>query len=372
MSRNPAQQLIEFGQSVWYDNISRDMLDNGDLKRLIDNFGVRGLTSNPTIFENAINKSSVYDSTIAKFKGKNASTDQVFEEIAIEDIARAADLLLPVFNESNGDDGFVSIEVSPLLAGDTSGTVTEALRLSKRLNRPNIMIKVPGTAEGIPAVRQLLEEGISVNITLLFGVDDYVKVAKTYCEALRARVKAGKPVDKIRSVASFFVSRVDSVIDKSLEQVIAKASSPAQAEEAKSLIGKFGIDNCRVAYQKFLEIFNEKNFGDLKAKGAAVQRPLWASTSTKNPAYRDVIYVEQLIGADTVNTMPPATLDAFADHGELAETITRDVQNALTTEGRLIALGIDVKQEIKNLQLDGVKKFSDSFVSLNKAIEKKL
>ncbi len=366
---NPAQELIKFGQSIWYDNISKDLLDKGELKRLINECGVRGVTSNPTIFDNAISKSNSYDKQISALKPRNLSADQMFEELAIEDISRAADLLLPIYQSSDGVDGFVSIEVSPLLAANTEGTLAEAQKLYKRLNRPNIMVKVPGTAEGIPAVYALLEQGINVNITLLFSVSNYQEVAKTYCAALRSRVKKGLPVDKIRSVASFFVSRVDSAVDAELKKIA--AAEPAKAKIAQSLLGKFGIANCKLAYKKYLEIFGV-DFADLHKAGAKPQRPLWASTSTKDPSYPDLIYVDNLIGEDTVNTMPHATLMACVDHGKPAATLGQNMAEAEEVQGHLKSLGLNLEQILNHLQVDGVKKFADSFKALNESINKKI
>ena len=370
-SRNSAQQLIDLGTSVWYDNISRDILENGEMKRLIEEWGVRGLTSNPTIFDKAISSSALYDATIKTLKATHSTPDKIFEELAVQDIATAADLLRPIYDTSAGVDGFVSIEVSPLLASNTEGTIQEGVRLYEKLARPNIMIKVPGTPDGIPAVFALLEKGINVNITLLFSVDNYAKVAEVYCDALRARVKKGLPVDKIRSVASFFVSRVDTAVDAKLD-AIAQESDPARVEQAKVLRGQLGVANSRAAYKRFQEVFEGSAFADLRAKGATPQRPLWASTGTKDPKYRDVLYVEELIGPETVNTMPHQTLAAFVDHGVAKSTITKDVQAALNVEKQLTALGIDVPGILDFLQIDGVKKFSDSFRALNESISKKL
>ena len=370
MGKNAAQQLFEFGTSVWYDNISRDILKNGELKRLIAEWGVRGVTSNPTIFDKAIS-SSTYDAQIAQLKSQKLSPDQVFEEIEVADIAEAADLLLPIFKESNGIDGFVSIEVSPLLASDTKGTVEEAKRLYSKLNRPNIMVKVPGTKEGIPAVRELLEEGINVNITLLFSVENYRDVALAYCDGLRARKKQGKPIDGIRSVASFFVSRVDSAVDAKLD-AIAKEGDPERAAIAKSIRGQFGIANSKLAYRLFQQIFTGPEFADLKAAGALPQRPLWASTGTKDPAYRDVVYVEELVGPETVNTVPHATLAQVVDHANVKETVTLDVDKAESCRQQLLDLGVPLDTIVQELQLDGVKKFVESFHALNATIAKKL
>ena len=374
MARNPAQQLINFGQSVWYDNIGREILENGELKKYINEWGVRGLTSNPTIFDAALAKGTAYDKQIAELKPRNLSTEALFDELALQDIGAAADLLRPIYDESGGTDGFVSIEVSPLLARNTAATLNEAKKLNARLERPNVMIKIPGTKEGLPAVKACLEEGININITLLFSLENYIAVAETYCEALRTRVKAGKPVDKIRSVASFFVSRVDTIIDDALGKVAAEkaASTPALAKRAEALKGKFGIANCKVVYKNFQDIFYTDKFADLKAAGAAPQRPLWASTSTKNPAFRDVIYVEELIGPDTVNTMPHATLEAFVDHGEPAETITKGVVEAEAVQSELESVGVDVNACLDQLQVEGVDKFTKSFAALTKTLEKKV
>lgn len=374
MARNPAQQLINFGQSVWYDNISREILDNGELKKLIAEWGVRGLTSNPSIFDAALAKGTAYDQQIAELKSKKLTTDALFDELAVQDIAAAADLLRPIFDESGGTDGFVSIEVSPALARNTQATLSEAKRLHARLERPNIMIKIPGTPEGLPAVKACLEEGININITLLFSVENYIAVADTYCEALRSRVSKGLPVDKIRSVASFFVSRVDTIIDDALSKIASEkaSSTPALAKRAEELKGKFGIANCKVVYKRFQDIFYSNKFADLKAAGAVPQRPLWASTSTKNPAFRDVIYVEELIGPDTVNTMPHPTLAAFVDHGEPSETLTKGVVEAEMIKAELESVGVDVNACLEQLQVEGVDKFVKSFTGLSKTLEKKV
>ena len=370
MAGNPAQDLIKFGQSVWYDNISREMLEKGELKRLIAEWGVRGLTSNPTIFDKAISSGSSYDSQINELKPKKLTPDAVFEELALKDIAAAADLLLPIYKESGGNDGIVSIEVSPLLAANTEGTVEEGLRLNKRLNRPNIMVKVPGTPEGIPAVFMLLEQGVNINITLLFSVDNYSIVANTYVDALKARVKKNLPIDNLNSVASFFVSRVDSSVDKELAAIASR--HPDQAAQTKSLEGKFGIVNSQLAYRRYQQIFEGPEFAELKKKGGKAQRPLWASTGTKDPKYSDVMYVDGLIGQNTVNTMPHATLQAFVDHGKCANTIVQNMDEADRVVQQLTDLGVDLNKILMDLQIDGVKKFSESFRDLNATIAKKL
>lgn len=373
---NPAQELIKYGQSLWYDNISRELIQTGGIQRLISESGVRGMTSNPTIFENAISGGDTYDEQINALKGKGMTTDQVFEEIAIKDIGDAADILRPLYDESDGVDGFISIEVSPLLARETQGTIDEAIKLYDRLNRPNIMIKIPGTPEGMPAVRECLERGININITLLFSVENYVDVADTYVAALKARHAKGEPVDKIRSVASFFVSRVDTIVDDRLQEIIAenKDSNPSTAELAQSLLGQFGIANCKLAYKEFQRIFEGPDFADLKAAGAKPQRPLWASTSTKNPDYSDVMYVENLVGPETVNTMPTQTVEATVDHADLSAgaTIAKDVQHSESVASQLTEIGVDIPALMLQLQVEGVEKFSKSFNDLNATLEKKL
>jgi len=365
MAKNPLSQLHPLGTSVWYDNISRELIESGGLQDLVAHYAVRGITSNPSIFEKAIGSGSAYDEQIASLRGASLSTDALFEEIAVKDIADAADVLKPLFEESEGEDGYVSIEVSPLLASDTEGTINEARRLYGRLERPNIMIKVPGTAEGVPAIRTLLEEGINVNITLLFSVENYVTVAETYVEALSARLAKKLPVDSIASVASFFVSRVDSLVDSKLEEL---ASGD---QEILALRGQFGVANSRLAYKEFERIFNTEAAKKLAIVGAKVQRPLWASTSTKNPEYRDVLYVEELIGPHTVNTMPENTLKAFADHGEAEASVKRDLSAAEELPGKLQAAGIKLAEVFEQLQAEGVRKFAESFNSLNETLSKK-
>ncbi|MBL7661496.1 transaldolase [bacterium] len=360
------KQLHKLGQSVWYDNLSRDMLETGELKKMIDEWGILGMTSNPTIFDKAISSSALYDATIKTAKSQGLNSAQAFERLAVEDVGRAADFFLPVFERTHGTDGFVSIEVSPLLATDTAGTITEGKRLFKELGRPNIMIKVPGTSEGIPAIKALLLDGINVNVTLLFSVENYVAVAKTYIAALTERAAKGLPIDSIRSVASFFVSRVDTIVDAALDTAALKFP---QAAELK---GKFGVYNSRAAYAEYQKLFTAKEFSALSAKGAAVQRPLWASTGTKNPAYPDTLYVDQLIGQDTVNTMPLATLKAFIDHGKVAATIEQELSEVSDFPALLKEVGVEVAPLLTKLQVEGVKLFSDSFHSLNTTINNKM
>ncbi|MDQ3208720.1 MAG: transaldolase, partial [Gemmatimonadota bacterium] len=306
-SRMPA--LLELGQSIWLDDLRRGMLGSGELAGLIA-AGLRGMTSNPTIFELAISKSTDYDEELERLAASGRSDAEIFEALAVEDVGAAADLFRPVYDGSNGADGFVSIEVSPGLARDTEGTIAEAERLWRALDRPNVMIKIPGTQEGWPAIERCLTNGININITLLFSVEHYLKVADAYLSALEARVSKGEPVDRLASVASFFVSRVDTEVDARL----ARSDKPA----AKELAGTIGIANARLAYAAFEEIKASDRWRRLAAKGATVQRPLWASTGTKNPAYSDVLYLDQLIGRDTVNTVPPDTLHKFDEHGTVA------------------------------------------------------
>jgi transaldolase / glucose-6-phosphate isomerase len=363
---NPLKQLENLGQSIWLDMIQRSMLRSGELKRMIDEAGLGGLTSNPTIFEKAIGHSTDYDEQISQISKGGATRDDVYDAVVIDDIAAAADLFRPVYDKTQGADGYVSLEVSPLLAHDTERTQAEARRLHGKLKRPNVMIKVPATPEGLPAIEQLISEGINVNVTLIFSVDVYNKVAEAYIRGLERRNEAGKPLTGIGSVASFFVSRIDTAVDKELQKKIDAGNSAA-----KALIGKAAIANAKLAYESFEKIFGSERFAKLKAKGARVQRPLWASTSTKNPAYSDVMYVEALIGPDTVDTAPKPTIEAYADHGKPQVTLTQDVQQAHQLFADLANAGIDFKKITEQLTADGVKSFADSFVQLMAAIDKK-
>ena len=363
MSQNSAQSVKNFGQSVWYDNISRDLIESGELRRLINEWGVRGVTSNPAIFNKAIGGSNTYSDSILELKKQGLSADKIFESIAVADIAEAADILLPIYEESGGEDGFVSIEVSPLLATDTEGSISEAKRLYEKLARPNIMIKIPGTKEGVPAIKALLLEGININVTLLFSVESYVEVANAYVEALSERAQKNLPIDKIRSVASFFVSRVDSAVDSYLDTLNLSESELGQVQS------KFGIANSKLAYIEFQKIFSTEKFKSLESKGAKVQRPLWASTSTKNKTLSDVLYVESLIGPDTVNTIPHATLEAFVDHGNAGSTLEIDLNSAKEVKEKLEKLDVPIEGILEKLQVEGVQQFVDSFVELNQTIE---
>src|SRR5688500_5453110 len=312
---NPLKELLNHGQSVWLDFISRQLIQSGELKRLVEEDALRGVTSNPTIFEKAIGGSSDYDDTLRKMLARDPKTSVgvLYERVAIEDIQAAADVLRPVYDQSGGDDGYVSLEVSPHLARDTQATIAEAKRLNASVNRPNVMIKVPGTAEGIPAIEELIAGGINVNVTLMFSMAHYEAVAQAYIKGLQ---RCADPA-KVASVASFFVSRVDTMVDGELERL----GTP----EAKSLLGKIAIGNSKVVYQRFREIFHGEGFVALRQRGARVQRPLWASTGTKNPNYSDVLYVENLIGPETVNTLPVETLHAFKDHGPVSAATARQL-----------------------------------------------
>jgi transaldolase len=367
---NALVELQDYGQSVWLDNISKAILESGELKKLIDEDGLRGVTSNPTIFEKAINGSQDYDAALSQLARAGRSVDEIYEALVIDDIRRATDLFRPLFLASDGLDGYVSLEVSPKLANETQRTLEEARRLWAKVDRANVMIKVPATPAGIPAIEQLISEGINVNVTLMFSMEHYVRVAEAYVRGLQARARNGQPL-AVASVASFFVSRVDSLIDKQLEERVAHSSTAAEKQELESLLGKTAIANSKLVYQKFKEIFSRRAFLDLKERGARVQRPLWASTSTKNPKYRDVLYAEELIGADTVDTMPPGTIDAFRDHGQVRATLDTGLEEAEGVFRRLAAVGIDMNAATEKLQVDGVKLFADSFDTLMKSLASK-
>jgi transaldolase len=359
--QNPLVELHNYGQSIWLDYIRRSLITSGGLKRLVDEDGLRGVTSNPTIFDKAIADSDDYDDSLraALRANPDATPMALFDAIEIEDIQMAADVLRPVYDSNDGGDGFVSIEVSPAIARDTAETLSEARRLWKAVNRPNLMIKVPATPEGIPAITTLISEGINVNITLMFSMKHYEAVANAYIEGLE---KAKDP-RRIASVASFFVSRVDTLIDKELDKI----GTP----EALALRGKIAIANSKMVYQRFRELFSGPRWEKLAKRGAHVQRPLWASTGTKNPQYSDVLYVETLIGRDTVNTLPPATMDAFRDHGRVRETVTENLDEARDQIARLEKLGINLEKVGDKLQDDGVELFADSLKKLLESLEEK-
>jgi transaldolase len=368
---NPLLQLKTQGQSVWYDTIDRVQLVSGLFKRLLDEDGIVGVTSNPTIFQKSISHGDAYDEQITQIIKQRKSTSEIYEALVIKDITTVADMLRPIYDRTNRQDGFVSLEVSPDLAHDTEESLSEARRFWKMVDRPNLMIKIPATPEGIPAVQQALTEGININITLIFSLDSYREVADAYISALEDRNAEGKDISHIASVASFFVSRVDTLVDQLLEDKIKATSDSAEQQKLKSLEGKAAIANARLVYQEFTRIFHTPRFETLKHSGAHVQRPLWASTSTKNPAYRDVLYAEELIGPDTVDTMPLETIENFRDHGRVSRTVENDIQQAKDVFAALEKVGIHYDQVTKQLQDEGVQKFADSFHALFQGIESK-
>ncbi len=366
---NTAQQLAQVGQSLWYDNIQRGLLDNGEMAGMVARGEIRGVTSNPTIFMNAITKSNDYDAGLAPLAAIGQSAEAIFWQLAIEDIQAAAGLFLPLYRETDGGDGFVSIEVNPSLANDTEPTLAEARSLWRRVDRPNLMVKIPATRAGIPAIRAAIAGGVNVNVTLIFSRQRYAEVMDAYLSGLEQRAAAGLPVDSIASVASFFVSRVDSNVDARLQAII--QGDGARGDEAAALLGRAAIANARLAYADFKRTFAGPRWEKLRAAGARVQRPLWASTGTKNPAYSDVLYVEELIGPDTVNTVPPQTLVAFLEHGRVALTLECDLDEAARTFDRLAALGIAMDEVTEQLEWEGVKSFADAFAALLKAVEER-
>jgi len=368
--KNPLKGLLDFGQSPWMDYIRRDLLTGGELKRLIHDDGLRGMTSNPSIFAKAISSSKDYSDILESPEAKKLNATQLYEKIAVRDVQDAADIFRPVYDESRKRDGYVSLEVSPALALERDKTLEEARCLWKEVNRPNVMIKVPGTKECIPAIRQLLEDGVNINITLLFAQSAYEQVAEQYIAALEARAAKGQDIAHIASVASFFVSRIDTMADGLIDEKLKSATDDNQKALLNSLKGKVAIANAKVTYEKYQELFSGPRWKALAAKGAQTQRLLWASTSTKNKAYRDVIYVEELIGADTVDTIPPATFDAFRDHGKLRPSLTENVDQAIKTMADLEKAGLSMKEITAKLLVDGVKLFADAFTELLEATGK--
>jgi transaldolase len=368
----PLWQLTSLGQSVWLDYIRRGILDDGDLARMIRDDAVRGVTSNPAIFEQAIGRSDDYDDALAELAAEGLGPEEAYERLAIEDIRRAADLFRDSYERSEGRDGFVSLEVSPELAHDGEATIQEARRLWRAVDRPNVMIKIPGTQEGLPAIEEALVEGLNVNVTLLFSLEGYERVVERYLRALERRRDSGQPLERTASVASFFVSRVDTAVDAALERIAEDAQEGAERERVLALRGRAAVANAKMAYRLFQRTFGGDRFASLQAAGARVQRPLWASTSTKNPEYRDVIYVEELIGPDTVNTMPLPTLEAFADHGVARRTVDSDLDRAEADLEALAALGIDLADVTRQLQVEGVEKFVLPFRDLLRSVEEKL
>lgn len=361
-------QMYALGQSVWYDFIERSMVQSGELARLVAD-GIAGVTSNPTIFQQAITKSDAYADDLARLAGSSLDTKSLFETLAIADIQAAAAILRPVYDAAAGHDGCVSLEVAPDLANDTAATIAEARRLHAAVDRPNLMVKVPATLAGLPAIRQLIADGININVTLIFSLERYAAVKEAFIQGIEDRLAAGKPVDHVASVASFFVSRVDTNVDARLDQLA--QADPAHAAEYKALQGKAAVANSKLAYRQFEEKFSGPRWERLAAAGAHVQRPLWASTGVKNPAYPDLLYVDPLIGPHTVNTMPPATVKACLDHVTVARTVDQGVDEARAILAEVEAAGISLAEVTQELEVEGVKKFADSFVELLAAIEAK-
>lgn len=366
---NPLRSLSESGQSVWLDYIQRKLLATGELDRLVEEDGVTGVTSNPAIFEKAVADSDDYDDVTARM-GREGSADPkaVYEAIAMRDIREAADVLQSVYRETGRRDGYVSLEVSPHLAHDTEGTVAEARRLWNSVSRDNLLIKVPGTPEGVPAIERLIGEGISVNVTLLFAREAYEQVAQAYLRGLAKAAADGLDLGRIASVASFFISRIDTLADQMIEARI-EAADEAGKERLRGLMGKVAIANAKLTYKRYKEIMQGEGWQALAGRGARPQRLLWASTSTKNPGYRDVLYVEELVGEDTVNTVPPATLDAFRDHGKVRKSLDEDVEGASETMAALERAGVSMQEVTDQLLEDGVRLFSEAFDKLLATIE---
>jgi transaldolase/glucose-6-phosphate isomerase len=360
---NPLKGLLEYGQSPWMDYIRRDLLTGGGLKKMIDGDGLRGMTSNPAIFEKSITGSQLYSDILNSTEAKSLDAKGIYEKIAIRDVQDACDIFKPTYQSTRRRDGYVSLEVSPYLANDTKGTLEEARRLWRTVGRENLMIKVPGTPQGVPAIRQLLEDGLNINITLLFAQSAYEAVAEAFFAALEARALKGLELSHSASVASFFVSRIDTLVDSKVED-LRKAGKGAPGDLLDSIEGKVAIANAKLTYKKYQELYAAPRWKALAAKGAQPQRLLWASTSTKNPKYRNVLYVEELIGAETVDTIPPATFDAFREHGKLRASLTEDVPGAAKVMENLAKAGISMKEVTDKLLVDGVKLFADAFRTL--------
>lgn len=365
---NPLLKVKEFGQSIWLDYISREIINNGKLKKLIDEDGICGVTSNPSIFEKAIDKGKEYKDTIHNLVLEDKSKEDIYEELTIQDIQSTADILRPVFDEAHGQDGFISLEVSPYLAHKTEETINEARHLWRRANRSNVMIKVPAIRESIPAIRQLISAGLNINITLLFGLDRYQEVIEAYLSGLEDRLQAGKPIGNIASVASFFLSRIDVLVDPMLKKIIDEGGQ--KAEIARSLVGQTAISNAKLAYRIYKETFSSDRFRTLSEKGAHTQRLLWASTSTKNPEYSDIKYVEPLIGPDTINTMPEETIDAYRDHGNPAKRLEEGVDKAFQNLQKLKEIGIDINEVTHQLEVEAVDKFIQPYDKLMQTLDR--
>ena len=369
---NPLTELIKHGQSYWLDNLTRGKIQSGELKDRVENQGLRGITSNPAIFMKAITQSVDYDEQIRELAGKGRSTEEIYEALTIQDIQNACDILHPVYVKSDGTDGFVSLEVSPHLARKCEETMDEARRLYKKVDRPNCFIKIPGTQEGLPAIEEMLYEGININITLLFSIERYVEVAEAYIRALERRVDEGKSLSDIASVASFFLSRIDVLVDNKLDSILDTESDESIKEIARDIKGETAIASAKIAYQKFQKIFSGERWDRLEKQGAHVQKPLWASTSTKNSDYRDVRYVENLIGENTVNTLPDETIDAFADHGEIRpNSVEEEVDKAYETLEMAEKIEINMEDVTSQLVGEGIRKFISPYEDLLESIEEK-
>jgi len=369
MTTTNPQKLFELGQSLWYDNIERRLLNNGDLQAMIQRGDIYGITSNPTIFNNAIAKSNDYDQQVGELAKAGRSTEEIFDAVAVSDIKAACDLFRPVYDSTRGGDGYVSIEVHPDLANDSEATKKEAQRLWGLVDRPNLFVKIPATAAGVSAIRDSLGSGININITLIFSLQRYAEVIEAYLSGLEERVENNLPIAHLASVASFFVSRIDSKVDGWLDDLIKQGG--AMAKKAGDLKGKIAVANAKLAYQLFKEQFSTPRFEALKKKGARLQRPLWASTSTKNPEYPDLLYVDNLVGKDTVNTVPQRTLDAFKGHGKVELTIENDVDLARFQLANLEMLGISLDKATAEIEVEGVESFSKSIHALFNTIEER-
>lgn len=368
---NPLKALQEHGQSVWLDYIRRSFITDGELRRLIEEDGLQGVTSNPAIFEKAIAGSADYQDLVTAPESQPLDAGALYENIAVRDIQDAADLLRPVYEQTQQRDGYVSLEVSPLLAHDAQETIAEARRLWTAVGRHNLMVKVPATPEGLPAIQQLISEGINVNVTLLFSQAMYEEVAAAYITGLEQRAARGDSLSTVASVASFFISRIDTAVDALLDARLAASTDTNEQRLLRSLAGKVAIANAKLTYQRYRELFSGSRWEALSSKGAQTQRVLWASTSTKNPNYRDVMYVEELIGPETVNTLPPATFDAFRDHGRLRASLTEHVEEAYDTMATLTRVGISMKEVTDTLLDEGVRLFADAFEKLLQAVADK-
>lgn len=371
---NPIMQLIEYGQSYWLDNLTRQMIEDGELQRRVAQEGLRGMTSNPDIFHRSIAHGSEYDDQIVSASAVNRDAERIYAELTISDVRNACDIFCPLYDKSKGIDGFVSLEVSPRLSHDSAASIMEAQSLVAAVERPNLFIKIPGTAEGVSAIEELLFQGVNINITLLFSTMRYRSVAEAHLRALERRVRAGKPVNNVASVASFFLSRVDVLVDELLSAAFAKSKISDTDPTAKRLLGKAAVTNAKLAYLDFQRILASERWKKLERDGARPQRLLWASTSTKNPRYSDLMCVEPLIGINTVNTMPDKTIRAFNDHGRLADTVGQDVEQArlvMGEMGEMGALGIDFPLVARQLEDEGIRKFNDAYGASLAAIEAK-